>query len=362
MAKASTSKSGASKKRPSRKRTKKHSAKLSREKKLELHRTMLLTRRFEERLVNLYRQNAIVGGLYRSLGQEAETIAAAYAMEPQDPIGPLIRNMGSLFLRGYTPADVAMQYMARAGGPTGGKDLNVHFGDVQNKRLIPPISMLGDVIPVVAGVALAGKMRGEDIVPLTWIGDGGTSTGAFYEGMNLIAVWNLPVVVVAENNGYAYSTPVSRQMAVDQIADKGRGLGVHSVTVDGNDALAVYDAVREARQAAAAGEGAGLVEVMTYRRKGHAEHDMQKYVPEGEPEKWARENDPIDRFHQELVRTKTATDEEIQAMDAEVQAYIESEVEAALASPMPEAEQALTGVYADVAVEDNLAPYRDGDS
>jgi TPP-dependent pyruvate/acetoin dehydrogenase alpha subunit len=291
MAKASTSK-GAKRALPR--------AALSKEQKVEIYRYMLLTRRVEERLVNLYRQNAVVGGLYRSLGQEAETIASVYALEPQDPIGPLIRNMGSLFLRGYSPRDVIMQYMARSGGPTGGKDLNVHFGTVPDPGVVPPISMLGDLIPVMAGVALAARMRGEDRVALTYIGDGGTSTGAFYEGMNLAAVWRLPLIVVVENNGYAYSTPTANQMAVDTIAEKGKGLGVHSVTIDGNDALAVYDAVFQARQRGARGEGPTLVEAMTYRRKGHAEHDMQKYVPEGEIEQWEK-NDPVDRFHEALV-------------------------------------------------------------
>jgi pyruvate dehydrogenase E1 component alpha subunit/2-oxoisovalerate dehydrogenase E1 component alpha subunit len=269
--------------------------------------------------------------------------------------------MGALFLRGYRPRDVAMQYMARAGGPTGGKDLNVHFGGLPDPGIIPPVSMLGDVIPVAAGVALAARMRGEDRVPLTWIGDGGTSTGAFYEGMNLAAVWKLPLVVVAEANGYAYSTPMDRQMAVERLADKGRGLGVEAVTVDGNDVLAVYDAVREARDRAAAGEGPTLVEVVTYRRKGHAEHDMQKYVPEGEIAEWEK-NDPLDRFAAHLVTSGTATAEEIAALDAEVKAYVDEEVDAAQESPLPDPSVTLESVYADPPrAEDHLAPYREED-
>jgi TPP-dependent pyruvate/acetoin dehydrogenase alpha subunit len=332
---------------------------LTPEKKLELHRYQLITRRLEERLTNLYRQNQVVGGLYRSLGQEGETIAASMAMEPQDPLGPLIRNMGALFLRGYRPRDIAMQYMARSGGPTQGKDLNVHFGGLPEPGIIPPVSMLGDVIPVAAGVALAARLRGEDRVPLTWIGDGGTSTGAFYEGMNLAAVWSLPLVVVAEANGYAYSTPMDRQMAVDRIADKGLGLGIRAVTIDGNDVLAVYDAVREARELAAAGEGPSLVEVVTYRRRGHAEHDMQKYVPQEEITEWEG-NDPIDRFAEVLKSSGVADGEALDALDAEVRAYVDAEVEVALASPFPDPAVTLESVYADPPrARDHLAPYRE---
>lgn len=328
---------------------------------LELYRLMLLTRRFEERLTNLYRQNEIVGGLYRSLGQEAETVAAAYALEPGDQIGPLIRNMGALLVRGYRPRDVAMQYMARAESPTGGRDLNVHFGRVPDPGVVPPVSMLGDVIPVMAGVALAAKLRGEDRIGLTFIGDGGTSTGAFYEGMNLAAVWKLPLVVVAEANGYAYSTPMSRQMAVGRIADKAEGLGMHGETLDGNDALAVYDAVREARARAVRGDGPSLLEVVTYRRKGHAEHDMQKYVPAGEVERWEK-NDPLDRFAAQLLGSGAATREDLDRLDAETRALLDAEIEAAQRSPFPEGPSILDGVYAPPhRTPDHLAPYRGGD-
>jgi len=321
---------------------------------------MLLTRKLEERLVNLYRQNKVVGGLYRSLGQEGETIAAVFAMEPVDYIAPLIRNMGAFLARGFRPRDVAMQYMAKRGGPSGGKDLNTHFCSLES-RIIGPISMLGELIPVMAGVALAAKLRKEKFAALAFIGDGGTSTGAFYEGVNLAAVWKLPLVVLVENNGYAYSTPVSRQMAVKTVADKALGLGIHGTTVDGNDVLAVYDAVRAARERAVAGEGPSLVEVMTYRRKGHAEHDMQRYVPEGEIETWEK-NDPLHRYRDRLLDEGFATRDELEAMEAEVTAFLETEMEAALAEPLPDPTFALEGVYADPPrARDTLAPYRDGE-
>jgi TPP-dependent pyruvate/acetoin dehydrogenase alpha subunit len=358
MAKASTSRRDGGTSGSGSKDGPRPSAALGKERLLEIYRWMILTRRLEERLVNLYRQNQVVGGLYRSLGQEAETIGAVYALEPGDIVAPLIRNMGAVLVKGYRPRDIAMQYMARAGGPTRGKDLNIHFGGVPDPGVVSPISMLGELIPVTAGIALAMKLRGEPRIALAFIGDGGSSTGAFYEGMNLAAVWKLPLVVVVENNCYAYSTPVSRQMAVPHIADKAIGLGIHGETVDGNDPLTVYDAVAAARARGIAGKGPSLIEVLTYRRKGHAEHDMQKYVPAGEIEKW-EQNDPVDRFERTLVSEGHATREELTALSHEVTAALEEEIDAALAAPLPEPTIALEDVYAIPArAEDTLAPYR----
>jgi pyruvate dehydrogenase E1 component alpha subunit/2-oxoisovalerate dehydrogenase E1 component alpha subunit len=334
------------------------SSSLSRDQLLEIYRWMLVTRRLEERLVNLYRQNQVVGGLYRSLGQEAETIGAVYALEKADVVAPLIRNMGAVLVKGYRPRDVAMQYMARGEGPSRGKDLNIHFGTVPEPGVVSPISMLGDLIPVMAGVALSFKLRRQPQIALAFIGDGGSSTGAFYEGMNLAAVWKLPLVVIVENNGYAYSTPMRRQMAVKQCADKALGLGIQGVTVDGNDPLPVYDAVREARARAVSGEGATLIEVLTYRRKGHAEHDMQKYVPAGEIESWERK-DPVDRYEARLLEMGHATRERLTEIQHEVSAYLETEIDAAMAAPLPRPEVALENVYAvPDRAEDTLAPYR----
>jgi len=251
-----------------------------------------------------------------------------------------------------------MQYMARGGSPSRGKDLNTHFGTVPEPGVMGPISMLGDLIPVMAGVALSFKLRREPQVGLAFIGDGGSSTGAFYEGMNLAAVWKLPLIVVVENNGYAYSTPVQRQMAVDRIADKAAGLGMHGETADGNDVLAVYDAVRVARERAIAGGGPTLLEVITYRRKGHAEHDAQKYVPAGELAAWEK-NDPVERYEAVLMERGVADRGSLDGINREVLAHLEEEVDAALAAPLPDPEIALEDVYASPArVEDVLAPYR----
>ncbi|HXO20233.1 MAG TPA: thiamine pyrophosphate-dependent dehydrogenase E1 component subunit alpha, partial [Thermoanaerobaculia bacterium] len=210
---------------------------------LELYRFMKLNRMVEERLGNLYRQGKVVGGLYSSRGQEATSVGSAYALAPQDMLGPLIRNLGAMLVRGVQPREVMMQYMAKADGPSGGKDANTHWGDL-SRGLVAPISMLGALIPVMAGIALGGRMLGKDLVALTYIGDGGTSTGDFHEGLNLAAVLHVPFVLIAENNGWAYSTPFRKQTAAKCLADRAAAYGIPGETVDGNDVLAVHEAAR----------------------------------------------------------------------------------------------------------------------
>ena len=246
---------------------------LKREEALELYYFMRLNRSLDELLVRLFRQNKIVGGLYGSLGQEATSIATAYALAKGDWIAPLIRNVGSLLVRGFKPRDIMTQYMARATSPTQGKDGTCHFGDLKTRHVISPISMLGDLIPVMTGVAMAGRYLGQKVVAMTWIGDGGTSTGAFHEGMNLAAVQRAPLVVVLENNQWAYSTPVNRQVPLRDLADRARAYGVTSYTVDGNDLVAVLRIAREAVGRARQGDGPVLIEAKTMRMLGHAQHD-----------------------------------------------------------------------------------------
>lgn len=316
---------------------------LPRERQLDLYRLMKLTRMVEDRLGNLYRQGKVVGGLYSSRGQEATSVGSAYALEPHDMMGPLIRNLGSMLVRGVKPREVMMQYMARSDSPTGGKDGNTHFGDL-SRGLVAPISMLGAVIPVMTGVALAGKMLGKDLVALTYIGDGGTSTGDFHEGLNLAAVLGVPFVLIAEHNGYAYSTPTSRQMRVKDIAIRAAAYGIPGVSVDGNDVLAVYEATRQAVERARAGGGPSLIEAKTFRMKGHAEHDDAGYVPKELFEVW-KEKDPIQRFERHLLGNGLATEDELRAVTAKIDEELNAEVDFALASPMPPPERAFEGVY-----------------
>ena len=322
------------------------SAALTRAQKLDLYYWMRLTRSLEERLVALYRQTKVVGGLFRSLGQEADAVGSAYALERRDILSPLIRNLGSMLVKGATPLEILRQYMAKGDSPTRGRELNIHFGDT-DRGFIGQISPLGDMVPVMAGVTMTFKMRRQDRVGLVYVGDGATSTGAFHEGINFAAVQRLPLVVIVENNGYAYSTPISKQTAARQFVDKAIGYGVPGLQADGNDVLAVYDVTKQAVDHARAGGGVTLIELMTYRRKGHAEHDNQSYVPAGEIERWAAENDPLDRYVAVLRAEVGATDEEIAGIDARVAAEVDAATDEAEKSPPPEPLDALIGIYAD---------------
>ncbi len=322
---------------------------LSSDQLLEIYYYLRLTRTLEERLVALYRQTKVIGGLFRSLGQEGESVASAYALERgrhKDVLSPLIRNLGSLLVMGARPVEILRQYMAKADSPTRGRELNVHFNDLE-KGYLGQISHLGDMIPVMAGIALSFKLRGEPRVGLVYIGDGGMSTGTFHEGLNLAAVQRLPLVVIGEYNHWAYSTPPERQFAVKDLAEKAKGYGVPSVTVDGNDVFAVYEATRVAVERARRGKGVHFIEVKTYRREGHAEHDDQHYVPKGELEQWAKANDPIDRYVQRLLTADMVAEADLKDIDDRVRVEVDQATDACVDEPLPPAESALPGVYID---------------
>jgi TPP-dependent pyruvate/acetoin dehydrogenase alpha subunit len=199
---------------------------------------------------------------------------------------------------------------------------------------------------VMAGVTLTFKMRGENRVGLVYVGDGATSTGAFHEGINFAAVQRCPLVVVIENNGYAYSTPTSKQTAAARLVDKAIGYGIPGERADGNDVIATYEATKRAVDRARRGEGTSIVELISYRRKGHAEHDNQSYVPEGEIERWARENDPIDRYVARLLSEGVSAGE-LADLDARVLREIDEATDIAEQSGVPEPLDALEGIYAD---------------
>lgn len=326
---------------------------LTRAQLLELYYWMRLTRTLEERLVALYRQTKVVGGLFRSLGQEADAVGSAFALRREDVLSPLIRNLGSMLVKGATPVEILRQYMAKGDSPTRGRELNIHFGDTE-RGFIGQISPLGDMVPVMAGVTLSFKMRGEARVGLVYVGDGATSTGAFHEGINFAAVQRCPLVVVIENNGYAYSTPTRKQTLSTQLVDKAIGYGIPGEQADGNDVIATYEVTKRAVDRARAGEGVSIVELMTYRRKGHAEHDNQSYVPPGEIDRWARENDPIDRYVARLQSELGFTEPELSKVDARVRREVDDATEVAEQSAAPEPLDALVGVYAEPPSEQPL--------
>ena len=320
---------------------------LTRENLLAIDYFLRLTRTLEERLVALFRQAKVIGGLYRSLGQEGESVAAAYALDYKqgDVVQPLIRNMGSILVAGAKPSDIIKQYMAKGDSPTRGRELNIHFGHPDRDGFIGQISMLGDMIPVMAGITLAGRMQKRNLVGMAFIGDGASSTGAFYEGMNFATVQRLPLVVILENNGYAYSTPTAKQSAVKTLADKAHAFGCASEVVDGNDVLATYAVAKRAVDRARAGEGVTLIEVKTFRIKGHAEHDNQSYVPIQLIEEWSAK-DPVVRFEKTLVDAGLAATSDFDAIQARVRSEVDSATDEAERSPMPRPEEAALGLFA----------------
>ena len=319
---------------------------LTREQHLELYYFMRLNRELEEQMVRLFRQNKIVGGLYPSLGQEAISVGTAYALGPGDWMAPMIRNIGALLVRGFKPREVMTQHMARYDSPTQGRDTTSHLGDLKTRHVVAPTSMLGDLIPVMTGIAMAGRYLGQKIVTMTWIGDGGTSTGVFHEGLNLAAVQKAPFVLVVENNRWAYSTPVEKQSALRDLADRARAYGIKSAIVDGNDILAVVRTTREAVDYARAGNGPVLIEAKTMRMLGHAQHDSADYVPKAMLAEW-KTRDPLDRF-EKLLTAKKLWDPKIKKeIDERIAREIRADVAFAENSPVPPPESAEGGVYCD---------------
>jgi TPP-dependent pyruvate/acetoin dehydrogenase alpha subunit len=318
---------------------------LNKQQAIEIYRYMLLNRRMEISLENLYKQGKVVGGVYFGLGQEACSCASAYALNKDDWFAPMIRNQGALLVRGFRAADTMMQYMAKAGSPTKGRDGTSHFGDIEKHNMVSPISMLGDLIPVMAGVALGARMQGRNIAALTWIGDGGQSTGVTYEGINFAAVQDLGLVLIVESNLWAYSTPSEMQYRSKDLAERAIAYGIPGLIVDGTDACQVYDATHEACERARRGEGPTLIEAKMMRMKGHAIHDAADYVPKPLFEYW-RKRDPIARFENYLVNVKKwMSSQGNEKLIADVERELEADRNFAVASPMPTPESAVGGVY-----------------
>jgi len=319
-------------------------APLTRAQHLDLYYYMQLNRQLEERMVRLFRQNKIVGGLYSSLGQEAVSVGTCYALEKRDWIAPMIRNIGALLVKGVPPRDIFTQHMAKFTSPTLGKDGTSHFGDLKVRHIVSPISMLGDLIPVMTGVAMAGRYLGQNIVALTWIGDGGSSTGAFHEGLGLAASQRAPFVLIIENNQWAYSTPVSRQVPIQNLADRGAAYGIASTIVDGNDVVAVYQAAQYAVDECRAGRGPRIIEVKTMRMRGHAQHDPAEYVPKEMFAYW-KARDPITLYEKYLSENKIWDAAAKSEMDVRIERELDVEQKFAEDSPLPPPELAEEGVY-----------------
>jgi pyruvate dehydrogenase E1 component alpha subunit/2-oxoisovalerate dehydrogenase E1 component alpha subunit len=319
---------------------------LSREQTLEIHRYLRLNRALEERLALLYRQNRVYGGLYCSLGQEGCSVGAAYALGSGDIFSPMIRNIGAVLVRGARLVDLFAQYLGRD-GPTHGRESGVHFGWISETGcMLPVVSTLGDMVPLLVGATLAERLRNRSTVALTFVGDGGVSTGTFHEGFNLACVLKAPLVVIVESNRFALSTPTERQTANPRFVDRARAYGCFGESVDGTDVLAVYEVTRQAVERARRGLGPTLIEADLLRRSGHTEHDDAAYVPAALREEWERK-DPIERYERHLVRMGLANETTLLEAAREVERMVDWALREAEALPMPAPETLLRGVYAD---------------
>ena len=317
---------------------------LTREELIKIYYYLKLTRALEQRVITLYRQGKITGGVYISTGEEAIAVGSASALEPDDVIAPSHRDLGANLIKGITPKEYLAQYLAKQTGLTRGRDGNVHYGDIK-RGVIGFISPMADLLPVASGVALTFKLRRERRVVAAFFGDGASSRGDFHEALNFAAVMKLPVVFICHNNQYAYSTPLEHQMAIEHVADRAKGYGMPGVTVDGNDVLAVRSAVAEAATRAREGGGPTLIEGKTMRIRGHAEHDDASYVPAALLEEW-RKRDPIDRFEAYLREQKILDDATAREIEGRLSREIEEAVAFAESSPLPDGKDLLEGVYA----------------
>lgn len=305
---------------------------------------MVLTRELEDRIERkLYRQGKIVGGVYVGRGQEAIGVGSCVLTRPDDVICPSHRDMGAFLMRGMDPRRIVAQYMGRRDGYTRGRDGNMHMGSLQH-NVIAFVSMLADNVPVAAGIGLSFKIRREDRVVLCYFGDGATSRGDWHEGVNFASVQKLPVVFICNNNLYAYSTPFSLQMAIENVADRAVSYGMPGEIVDGNDVLAVYEASKRAVDRARAGLGPTLLECKSFRMTGHSAHDDAGYVPKEMFEEWEKK-DPICRYQDALLAGGILDLNEIRQLHAKVVAEVDDAVAWAEQNPLPDPEDCLAGVY-----------------
>src|SRR4051812_32695819 len=317
---------------------------LTREDRAILFRFMVMMRASEERALTLYKQGKVPGSFYDGRGQEAISVGATFVLKPEDRMCILHRDLGAHLIRGVTPDRYLAGYMGRAGGVTGGKEGNMHFGD-RSLGCVGMVSMLPDMALVANGMALKFKMRREPRVAMTFFGEGSTANGQWHEAMNFAGIHRLPVVFVLENNQFAYSTPTELEFAVDPVG-RAKGYGFPGVSVDGNDVEAVFEVARLAADRARDGGGPTLIECHTMRMHGHGAHDDMSYVPGELLEEWSR-RDPIDLFSQRLIDEHGFSPDEVEGIRASVEAWVDECAEVALASSMPDPSMASEGVFAE---------------
>ena len=326
---------------PSIKRTK---FKLSPEQLLEMFYWLKLIRAFDERLSILVKQGKVRSGVYTGIGQEAIIVGTGFGLRKDDYICPLHRDLGSFLMKGVEPGVMMSQMFAKTTGLSKGRDSALHSG-VSELGIFGNTSMLGANLPVAAGLALTYKMEHTDNVVVAYFGEGASNVGDFHEALNFAGVQRLPIIFVCENNQYAYSVPVEKSMAIDDVADRAESYGFDGVAINGNDVLAVYQSTQGALARARSGEGPTLIECKTYRWHGHSEHDKAFYRTNEELAMW-KSRDPIPTFTTYLKGLHVLSDQQEQDTVERVAKVIDEAVEFAMNAPDPKSEDAVTDLYA----------------
>jgi TPP-dependent pyruvate/acetoin dehydrogenase alpha subunit len=312
---------------------------------LRIFEMMVMMRAVEDRMVSMYRSGDLLGSLYTGHWHEAIAVGTASALRQDDFLAPLHRDLGAHLWRGMDAAQIMASFMGKATSPTGGRDGTLHYGRLDLNVYNPP-SHIPDNYPVATGAAFAFVYRGEDRVALAYCGDGSTSEGDFHEAVNIAAVMKLPCIFIVENNQYAYSTPIRLQSAAAGFAVKAAGYGIPGVTVDGTDVLAVHDATAEAVARARAGDGPSLIECVTMRMHGHAEHDPADYVPREMLEQW-QQRDPVALFEARLLEHGVLDEEAAAKVREAARQKAIAARQKALADPLPDPATVEQALYAD---------------
>ena len=314
--------------------------KLSHEQLLEMYGWLKHIRAFDERLSALVKQGRVRSGVYTGIGQEAIIVGTGYGLRRDDYICPLHRDLGAFLMKGVSSRTMMAQMFAKTTGLSKGRDSALHSG-VPELGIFGNTSMLGANLPVAVGLALSYRIEQSDHVVVAYFGEGASNVGDFHEALNMAGVMRLPVIFVCENNQYAYSVPVEKSMAIDDVADRARGYGFDGVAINGNDVLAVYQATQGALQRARSGQGPTLIECKTYRWHGHSEHDKAFYRTQEEVAMW-RSRDPLTTFTTYLKGLNILTDDRIAETDARIKAEIDDAVTFAMDSPDPDPSEATT--------------------
>ncbi len=312
---------------------------------LDLYHQMVLIRRMEERAAELYQQGKIGGFLHLYIGQEAVSTGLVAARKPQDRVITAYRDHGLALNVGIPATSVMAELLGKVTGMSKGKGGSMHMADV-HKNFWGGHAIVGAHLPIAAGMALADQYTENDGVTIAMFGDGATNIGFFHEALNLSKVWNLPVLWVCENNRYGMGTAVKRASAVSEIRQKAEGYGIPNTQVDGMNVMDVYEAASQALEQVRSGKGPFLLEILTYRFRGHSMGDPERYREAQEVRKW-QENDPIGIYRAYLTSEKMATDAELDAIEEQVEAEVQAAVQFAESSPEPAAEELFTDVYAE---------------